>query len=118
LSATKYFTKLRVIWDELENFNPNTLCFCKVGFLTADAKTSKFSSTRKICTFCNCTGAVETCYKKHDFPLGYKFTNRPPQVHNMVTTNDISLEPLSKEQDTKDIHLTSQQCQFLTDILR
>ena len=26
LSVTEYFTKLRVIWDEIENFRPNPVC--------------------------------------------------------------------------------------------
>jgi len=28
MSDTEYFTKLRVIWDELENFRPNPVCTC------------------------------------------------------------------------------------------
>ena len=28
LSVTHYFTKLRIIWDELDNFRPNTICDC------------------------------------------------------------------------------------------
>jgi len=55
---------------------------------------------------------VDTCYKKYEFPPGYKFntTNRTTQVRNLVTTDDVSPEQFSKEQDIKDIHLTSQQC--------
>ncbi|XP_068487340.1 uncharacterized protein [Phaseolus vulgaris] len=30
LSVTDYFTKLRVIWDELDNFRPNHVCVCQV----------------------------------------------------------------------------------------
>ncbi|XP_006586460.1 uncharacterized protein [Glycine max] len=30
LSVTKYFTKLRVIWDEIENFRPDPICRCTV----------------------------------------------------------------------------------------
>jgi len=30
LSVTDYFTKLRIIWDELDNFRPNPLCTCSV----------------------------------------------------------------------------------------
>ena len=26
LSVTKYFTKLRITWDELDNFRPNPVC--------------------------------------------------------------------------------------------
>ena len=29
LLITDYFTKLRVIWDELENFRPESICICK-----------------------------------------------------------------------------------------
>ena len=30
MSVTEYFTKLRIIWDELENFRPNPMCTCPV----------------------------------------------------------------------------------------
>ena len=30
MSVTEYFTKLRIIWDELENFRPNPVCTCPV----------------------------------------------------------------------------------------
>ncbi|XP_025983417.1 uncharacterized protein LOC114385294 [Glycine soja] len=30
LSVTEYFTKLRVIWDKIENFRPNPICSCTV----------------------------------------------------------------------------------------
>ena len=29
LSVTDYFTKLRIIWDELDNFRPNSVCVCE-----------------------------------------------------------------------------------------
>jgi len=32
LSVTKYFTKLRIIWDELDNFRPNPVCVCQTKF--------------------------------------------------------------------------------------
>lgn len=28
LSVTDYFTKLRIIWDELDNFRPDPICSC------------------------------------------------------------------------------------------
>ena len=41
------------------------VCFRKVGFPSGNVKTSKFSSTRKVCTFCNRLGhTIDTCYKK------------------------------------------------------
>lgn len=30
LSVTEYFTRLRIIWDEIENFKPDPICFCTV----------------------------------------------------------------------------------------
>lgn len=30
ISVTDFFTKLRIIWDELESFRPNPLCFCSI----------------------------------------------------------------------------------------
>ena len=30
LSITDYFTKLRIIWDELDNFQPNPICVCQI----------------------------------------------------------------------------------------
>ena len=29
LLVTDYFTKLRIIWDELDNFRPNPICVCQ-----------------------------------------------------------------------------------------
>ena len=93
------------------------VCFHKVGF-PGNVKTSKFSFTRKVCTFCNRLGhTVDTCYKKHGFPPSYKFTNWTSQANNMITADTFS-ELFPKEQDVKGIQLTSQQCQFLTNILR
>jgi len=89
------------------------ICFQKVRFPTIDAKTSKFKSTIKLYAYCNkICHTVDTCYKKYEFPPSYKFntTNRTTQVHNLVTTDDVSPEQFSKEQNIKDIHLTSQQC--------
>ncbi|XP_017416127.1 uncharacterized protein LOC108326991 [Vigna angularis] len=30
LTISKYFTKLRILWDEIENFRPKPLCTCKL----------------------------------------------------------------------------------------
>jgi len=38
LSVTNYFTKLKIIWDELDNFRPNPVCFCNVPSITAQRK--------------------------------------------------------------------------------
>ena len=83
------------------------VCFRKVGFPSGNVKTSKFSSTRKVCTFCNRLGhIVDTCYKKHVFSLGYKFTNWTSQANNMITT-DTFYELFPKEQNVNGIQLTS-----------
>jgi len=71
--------------------NTEAICFRKVGFPSGNVKTSKFSSTRKVCTFCNHLGhTVDTCYKKNGFPPGYKFINWTSQANNMITTDTFS----------------------------
>jgi len=91
--------------------------FSKVGFPSGNVKTSKVFSTRKFFTFCNRLGhTVDTCYKKHGLPPVYKFTNWTSQANIMITT-DTFFELFPKEQDVKGIQLTSQQCQFFTNIL-
>jgi len=32
LTVTEYFTKLRVLWDELENFRPDPICSCPTRY--------------------------------------------------------------------------------------
>ena len=38
LFVTNYFTKLRIIWDELDNFRPALVCSCNVPFVTVQRK--------------------------------------------------------------------------------
>jgi len=96
-----------------------TVCFRKVRFPIVDTRNTRIQSGKKLCTYYNKTGhTIDTCYKKHGFPPGYK-THNPTlttQIHNLIT-DDLSVDNVSKEQDVKDIQLTSQQCQFLTNIL-
>jgi len=61
----------------------------KVGFPSQD---NKFNNTKKLCTYSNRNGhTVDTCYKKHGYPPGYKFynNNRANQVDNLVVTDGI-----------------------------
>ena len=30
LQVTEYFTRLRIIWDEIENFRPDSICSCNI----------------------------------------------------------------------------------------
>jgi len=41
-TISEYFTKLRIIWDALENFRPNPVCRCK-----GSCKVSKYIAQRK-----------------------------------------------------------------------
>jgi len=38
LSVSNYFTKLMVIWDELDNFRPDHVCTCNGSFVIAQRK--------------------------------------------------------------------------------
>ncbi|XP_068477378.1 uncharacterized protein [Phaseolus vulgaris] len=138
LSVTEYFTKLRIIWDELNNFRPIpdiliyycTFCgkhghtenvyFRKVGFPNQDNRNSKYN-TRKVCTYCNRNGhTVDTCYKKHGYPSGYKSynSNRTNQINSLITTDGVFSEPCPKEQEKRDYQLTAHQIQIINDVLR
>ncbi|WVZ17643.1 hypothetical protein V8G54_010625 [Vigna mungo] len=46
LSVTEFFTKLRIIWDELDNFRPDPICICK--------------------TKCSCTVSSILSQRKHE----------------------------------------------------
>ncbi|XP_020233017.1 uncharacterized protein LOC109813261 isoform X1 [Cajanus cajan] len=45
LSVTDYFTQLRIIWDELENFRPDPICVCIVKCI---CKVSSILAQRKL----------------------------------------------------------------------
>ncbi|KAJ9185480.1 hypothetical protein P3X46_005113 [Hevea brasiliensis] len=165
LSVTKYFTELKILWEELLNFQPIPVCSCpnpcscgaigifetyqrndyvihflkglndrfaNVGsqimlldslpsinkvfslivqqerqmdlgedFSSKALVNTKYqfnknfsgnSSNVKVCTYCGKQRhTVDTCYKKHGFPPGYKFKNSGSST-NQVTVEDQPLE--------------------------
>jgi len=77
-----------------------TVCYRKIGFPTTNVRSTRVYSGRKVCTYCNKAGhTIDTCYKKHNFPPGYKVQNstRHTQIHNLITTDDLSIDNISKE---------------------
>ncbi|KAK4277055.1 hypothetical protein QN277_015110 [Acacia crassicarpa] len=151
-TVSDYFTKLRIIWDELLNFRPIPACSCSskeyfrqdyvIRFLKglndrfstvrsqillmdplpsinkafslvvqqereltgvseptvclarADSASphqstpqSKYPPNSKVCTYCGKPRhTVETCYKKHGFPPGYKSRTKG-SVNSVVTSS-------------------------------
>ena len=63
---------------------------------------------------------MDTCYKKHGYPPGYKFynNNRTSRINSLVTTYRVFFEPCPKEHEKRDYHLTAHQLQILNDVLR
>ncbi|KAJ0035424.1 hypothetical protein Pint_25370 [Pistacia integerrima] len=57
---------------------------------------SQRNGDNRFCTFCGKPRhTVETCYKKHGFPLGYKSKSHNPTAHNVtVEENDTDLPAL------------------------
>jgi len=52
-------------------------------------------------------------------PPGYKFYNgKTAQVNNVVTTDEVVSEHSQKKQENRDFHLTGQQYQVLSELLR
>ncbi|KAK4269084.1 hypothetical protein QN277_022288 [Acacia crassicarpa] len=56
------------------------------------ARNSNGASNEKYCTYCHKPRhTVETCYRKHGFPPGFKFRNQSsPSVHNFQTQGSVS----------------------------
>ncbi|WVZ09203.1 hypothetical protein V8G54_013733 [Vigna mungo] len=191
LSVTEFFTKLRVIWDELNCFRPDPVCTCKTkcsctvstilskrkhedramqllrehqlltdhitasvsstslsnttyvvcihcnrvghqentcfkkhGFPNQENKTVKTTITysRKVCTYCHKNGhTIDVCFKKHGYPPGHKFSNKPGQIHNTISSTDIDtqLKSLDQERSSPEtIQLTPQQYQLLAALFK
>ncbi|XP_075659243.1 uncharacterized protein LOC142629146 [Castanea sativa] len=65
---------------------------------------------RPTCTFCGKTGhTVDKCYKKHGFPPGFKFKNRPPMAHQVSSDVLPTTSPLHHQNSA----FTPEQCQQL-----
>jgi len=62
---------------------------------------------------------VNTCYKNHGYPPGYKFyKGKTGQVNNIVTTDEVVSKHSQKKQENRDFHLTGQQYQLLSKLFR
>jgi len=88
----------------------------KHGFPNQDGKKASHNSNRKVCTHYNKTGhTVDTCYKKHGYPPGYKFQNgKTYSVNNIATQEEYD----SNNNENGDTHFTHQQYQILTNLLK
>ena len=63
---------------------------------------------------------MDTGYKKHGYPSGYKSynSNRTNQINSLITTDGVFSEPCPKEQEKRDYQLTAHQIQIINDVLR
>jgi len=63
----------------------------------------------KLCTRYGRNGhSIETCYKKHGYPPGYKFySGKTNQVNNVVISDDMFSTPSKKGQENGEYHLTN-----------
>ncbi|KAF1881915.1 hypothetical protein Lal_00038558 [Lupinus albus] len=109
LSVTNYFTELKIMWDELENFRPVPKCSCEIP-CTCDAligvrnhrtedrrqrifrgssssNKASWSKNGKYYTHCKKQGhTMDICYRLHGFSANFKFTKNPHA--NSATTSD------------------------------
>jgi len=92
------------------------MCYRKHGF-PGNSIDKNAKSVKKICSFCGQNGhTVDNCYKKHDFPLGYKINNKGTTVNNVDTTQETKSESWRKKIlnylnfiiDSQNIFMTSQ----------
>lgn len=73
LTVTDYFTKLKTIWDELENFRPLPFCKCVIA--------------------CSC-GAVSMIKKYRDEDYVIRFLKSLNEQYSHVKSQVLMLEPL------------------------
>ncbi|XP_028774081.1 uncharacterized protein LOC114731128 [Neltuma alba] len=73
---------------------------------------SNSSFNNKQCTFCGkLRHTEETCYRKHGFPLGFKFQNSSHLANNSISQPPISLAEAKDSSHDAKIGLTSEQYQ-------
>ncbi|WVZ10188.1 hypothetical protein V8G54_014718 [Vigna mungo] len=99
-------------------------CFKKHGFPNQEHKTVKTTNnnSRKICTYCHRNGhTIDICFKKHGYPPGHKFSTKPGQVHNVLSSTNVDnqLKSLDTERSSLEtIQLTPQQYQILAELFK
>ncbi|KAI5392392.1 hypothetical protein KIW84_076976 [Lathyrus oleraceus] len=88
MDVSDYFTKMNVLWDELENYRhiPHYRCSIKCS---ANGITSlqilllhgyPLRGTNCAYTHCGITNhTIETCFVKHGYPQGFKNKGKTPQ---------------------------------------
>ncbi|WVZ26006.1 hypothetical protein V8G54_004550 [Vigna mungo] len=119
-TVTEYFTKLRIIWDKLDNFCPESTCSCEIRCIVTCSycdenghnesvyfkkhgfPTNKNIIGKKICSHCGKTGhIIEVCYRKHGFPPGHKFHNGKSLMStNQDIRNDGPTDAIDQEPHT------------------
>ncbi|WVZ05164.1 hypothetical protein V8G54_018510 [Vigna mungo] len=116
-TVTEYFTKLCIIWDELDNFRPEptcsceTKCSCKLTSTIAQRKhedqilqflrelNEQYSNIQHVvvvgivtCSYCGKNGHNESiCFKKHGFPANKNTTGKKVCSHCGKTGHTIEL---------------------------
>ncbi|KAI5443649.1 hypothetical protein KIW84_012338 [Lathyrus oleraceus] len=89
LDVSNYFTQLKVMWDELENYRPVPACSCAIpcscgaigsirkyrdqDYVIRGKPQGGARGHNRVCTHCGRTNhTVETCFLKHGYPPGFK----------------------------------------------
>ncbi|XP_028181379.1 uncharacterized protein LOC114368257 [Glycine soja] len=122
--VSKFYTALKTLWDELDVLNPLPQfatenasvpkALLVVGDDTSNSKRNQGSGngwnnryTSKKCSWCGKMGhIVDICYRKHDFPAGFKFKNsknNAPRSANMLMAkkNETNCPNDSSRKDTQ-----------------
>ncbi|XP_068504431.1 uncharacterized protein [Phaseolus vulgaris] len=89
LSITDYFTKLRVIWDELDDFRPDLACSCQ--------------------NKCSCNVSSVITHRKKDHAM--QFLRDLNDQYNNINDHVLLVEPIPTI-TTKKLFVVQQECQF------
>ncbi|XP_014522189.1 uncharacterized protein LOC106778713 [Vigna radiata var. radiata] len=99
-------------------------CLKKHGFPNLEHQNVKTTNdnSRNIWTYCHKNGhTIDVCFKKHGYPPGHKFSNKPGQIHNAISSTDTNNQLKSLDQECSSletIQLTPQQYQVLAALFK
>ncbi|WVZ25700.1 hypothetical protein V8G54_004244 [Vigna mungo] len=128
-TVSEFYTKLHIIWDELENFRPDPICTCAERQLMSnhflhnlEPKTVNATTSIVVCSFCGKHGHIDAvCFKKNG---NLALTVASLAIQLMYATENMATHPVTNStlelstdssQPTPDpeVRLTQQQYQAL-----
>ncbi|WOH06718.1 hypothetical protein DCAR_0626146 [Daucus carota subsp. sativus] len=88
-SVSSYYTKIKMIWDELDAIDPIPVSDCTHCFGTGNTEIRKFN--QYFCDHCKTPGhTAQRCYKLHGYPANFRTDRDKRMAANATHNTDIS----------------------------